>query len=198
MTVGAGEGMITLILGLILFIGAHVAIMLRNFRARTIGKFGSNAWRATIGLIAFIGLVLIAYGFSHYRAEGYVRIYEPPLFLRHLALFLNLPVFILIAAAYLPGWIKAKVKHPMLMAVKLWAAAHLCANGDLGSIILFSSILAWAVIARIMVKRREAFEPPGPRDGPLRNDLIAVLIGLAAYLFMLNGLHLMLIGVQPL
>lgn len=190
--------MIYLILGLILFLGAHFAILRRSFRANMIAKLGNNGWRATVGLCAFAGLALIAYGFSHYRAQGYIALYEPPLLLRHLALILNLPVFVLIAAAYLPGRIKATVKHPMLVAVKFWAIAHLCANGDLGSVILFGSILTWAVIARIAVKKREMTEPPPRRDGPFRNDLIAILIGISAYLLVLNKLHLMIIGVQPL
>jgi uncharacterized membrane protein len=190
--------MIYLILGLVLFLGAHFAILRRGFRTDMISKFGSNSWRATIGLCAFAGLVLIAYGFSQYRAHGYIALYEPPLLLRHLALVLNLPVFVLIAAAYLPGRIKTTVKHPMLVAVKFWTVAHLCANGDLGSVILFGSILAWAVIARIAVKRRELIEPPLARDGSFRNDLIAILVGVSAYILVLDKLHLMIIGVQPL
>jgi uncharacterized membrane protein len=190
--------MIYLITGLVLFLGAHLAIIFRGFRTKIIAKIGDKGWRVGISLCTLIGLVLIAYGFSQYRAGGYVRLYEPPLFLRHLALILNLPVFVLLASAYLPGYIKATIKHPMLAAVKLWALAHLCANGDLGSVILFGSILAWAVIARIAVKKREMAEPPPPRSGPLRNDLIAILIGLTAYILVLDWLHAILIGVQPL
>jgi uncharacterized membrane protein len=187
-----------LILGLILFLGAHFAILRRSFRAKVIAKVGDNGWRASVGLCALIGIVLIAYGFSQYRAQGFIILYEPPLFLRHLALILNLPVFVLIAAAYLPGYIKATFKHPMLAAVKFWAIAHLCANGDLGSVILFGSILAWAVIARIAIKKREMVEPPAKRSGPVRNDLIAILIGLSVYILVLDWLHVILIGVPPL
>ena len=70
---------------------------------------------------------------------------------------LMLPAFILLIAAYVPGQIKARLKHPFLVAIKTWALAHLIANGDLASIILFGSFLAYAVYDRITLKRR-------PRD----------------------------------
>ncbi len=187
-----------LILGLVLFLGAHAAIMLRDFRANIVAKIGTNGWRAGVSLAAFVGLVLIAYGFSEYRAQGYIQLYEPPFFLRHLALLLNLPVFVLIFAAYLSGHIKAKLKHPMLVAIKLWALAHLCANGDLGSVLLFGSIMIWAVLARIAIKRREMPEPPVSQAVSVRNDLIALLLGIAVYLLLIMGLHKALIGVSPL
>ncbi|MES2905679.1 MAG: NnrU family protein [Pseudomonadota bacterium] len=189
--------MLFLILGLALFIGAHLAVTLRGFRSNMIARLGEAKWKLALSTVSLLGLALIAYGFGEYRAEGYRQLYDPPLFLRHLALVLNLPVFILIAAAYLPGHIKRIVKHPMLLGIKLWAMAHLFANGDLGSVLLFGSFLIWAVYARINVKARELAEPRAATTGSRQNDMIAVLVGLVAYLIVVKWLHLMIIGVQP-
>lgn len=94
-------------------------------------------------------------------------------------MLLMLPVFVLVVAAYAPGRIKAAVKHPMVLAVKIWAFAHLLANGDLASVLLFGSFLAWGVVARISLKKRQAANPHGapPVVGPVRNDVIAIVVG---------------------
>jgi uncharacterized membrane protein len=129
-----------------------------------------------------------------------VQIWVPPDWTRHLALLLMLPVFPLLLAAYLPGKIKAKVRHPMLVAIKFWALAHLIANGDLASIILFGSFLAYAVVDRILVKRRGGAEPvlAVSEAEARRNDLISLGAGLAIYVVFLLWLHTLLIGVSPL
>lgn len=186
-----------LITGLVLFLVSHLAVAVPGFKRQIIETRGYAFWKIGISLISLVALTLIIYGFSLYRAEGYISLWEPPLFLRHVALVLNLPVFIFIAAAFLPGRIKAALKHPILAGVKLWALAHLLANGDLGSVLLFGTFLIWAVIARIAAKRREALLSPLDRSGPRSNDLMAVLIGLVAYLIMLKYLHIVLIGVLP-
>ncbi len=131
------------------------------------------------------GVVLIAYGFGLYRRTGWIDVWYPPQFLRHITIGLMLFSVILVIAAYLPGHIKTWAKHPMLAAVKIWAFAHLLSNGDLGSIILFGSFLAWAVYARIAVKRREArgevtnIQSTG---SGWTNDAIAVVVGIFIYL----------------
>lgn len=189
--------MILLILGLLLFLGGHALTLMQDVRATLIARMGESAYKGLYSAASALGLVLIIWGFGAYRAGGYIPVWEPPKALTHLALLLNLPIFILLAAVYLPGRIKAAAKHPMLLAVKIWATAHLLANGDLGSMLLFGSFLAWGVMARISAKRREEAMPgaalaaaPSPR-----NDLIAVVIGLAAYALMAFWLHPILIGV---
>ena len=119
----------------------------------------------------------------------------PPVALRHVAALLMLPVFVLLLAAYLPGRIKAATKHPMLVATKLWATAHLLANGNLADVLLFGGFLAWAVADRISMKHRVQ-RPPGAPAGRL-NDLIAVLAGLALYALFITVGHHWLIGVTP-
>jgi len=187
-----------LIIGLVLFLGVHsVAIVAPTLRARTIHALGEGAWKGMYALVSLAGFVLICYGFGLARQVP-VILYSPPAWLRHVALILMLPVFPLIIAAYLPGRIKTAAKHPMLAAVKLWAFAHLLANGLLADVLLFGGFLAWAVVDRISFKRRSAPQlmrtaPPGPW-----NDVIAVVLGLGIYALLIGWVHLRLFGVSPL
>ena len=188
--------MTLLILGLLIFLAGHAVTMKRDLRASVMQVMGEGAYKLAYSLISALGLVLIVAGFAAYRAGGYISVWEPPKAMAHIALLLNLPVFILLAAAYLPGRIKAAVKHPMLLAVKIWATAHLLANGDLGSMLLFGAFLAWAVLARIAAKKRGETIPGAAYVAPSpRNDGVAVLVGIVAYAAMAFWLHPILIGV---
>ena len=192
--------MLLLLLGLALFLGIHaVAIVAPAWRAQQVARLGAGRWKGVYALIAGVGLVLLVVGYGMARREPVV-LYSPPPALRHVALLLMLPVFPLLFAAYLPGRIRSAAKHPMLLAVKFWAAAHLLANGTLVDVILFASFLAWAVADRISVKRRsvaEAHDAPAAASRPL-NDIIAVVGGLAVYAVFLFWGHRWLIGVSPL
>lgn len=188
--------MFLFLLGLALFLGMHAFTMARGPRAALVAKLGEGGYKALYAVISLIGLVLLWKGYGDYRAAGYIQVWSPPTWTRHLALLLMLPVFPLLFAAYLPGEIKRRAKHPMLLAVKIWALAHFLANGDLGSMILFVAFLAWAVVARIAAKKR------GDAGGTLvagatarRNDFIALGAGLAAYVLFAFWLHPLLIGV---
>jgi uncharacterized membrane protein len=183
-----------LIAGLVIFLGGHLVSRMIALRDRLVSRFGPNTFRALYSLVALLGFWLIIHGFASYRAAGYIPVWQPPRFLGHLAVLLVWPAFILLAAAYAPGLIKAKAKHPMLAAVKLWATAHLLANGDLGSILLFGSFLAWAVYARIALKRAGVPTSPAPA-GLTRGDAIAIGVGTAATAAFIFGLHRALIGV---
>jgi len=145
--------------------------------------------------VSLAGLVLIVWGFAHYRATGWIQIWSPPRALKHINVALMLPAVILVVAAYIRGRIYATLKHPMLAGVKLWAFGHLLANGDLGGLILFGSFLAWAVYDRISLKyRADPGAPPIPVGGPT-NDLIAVAVGFIAYLALAFAFHPVVIGV---
>jgi uncharacterized membrane protein len=193
------KSLLPLILGLVLFLGGHVVSRLNGLRAGLIEKFGPNTYRALYSLWALMGLALIVYGFQTYRASGYIQIWNPPRFFTHLSVLLMLFSFILLAATYLPGHIKAKAKHPMLASIKIWALAHLLVNGDLGSMILSSAFLGWAVYARIALKRAGGAVPqPVLGAAAWRNDGIAVAIGLATTFAFIYGLHTALIGVDLL
>jgi uncharacterized membrane protein len=187
-------GLAVMIAGLAVFLGTHVFTTRREARAALIARLGEGPYKLLYSLVAALGLVLIGYGYGDYRANDWIAVWEPPAWTRHVAVLLMWPAVIAILAAYLPGRIKATLKHPMLVGVKLWAFAHLIANGDLGSIILFGSILAWAVFDRIAVKRRG--DPlPIARAGAWKNDLLAVVAGTILYLALGLVFHPVVIGV---
>lgn len=190
--------MLYLILGLVIFLGVHsVEIVSPTFRSRAVARLGEGPYKGIYSLLSIVGFVLLIWGYGVARQHP-ILVYAPPLWMRHLTLLLMLPVFPLLLAAYLPGRIKAAVKHPMLIAVKVWAFAHLLANGMLADVLLFGGFLIWAVADRISVKRRAVVRPvPGPPPGKF-NDLIAVAGGLALYVVFMFWLHLKLIGVPLL
>jgi uncharacterized membrane protein len=189
-----------LVVGLVIFLGVHSFSMARRSRAALIARIGEGPYKGLYSLVTLLGVVLIAIGYGQYRASGYIPVWDPPVWTRHLALILGWLAFICLAAAYLPGRIKARLKHPMLAGVKIWALAHLLANGDLGSILLFGSFLVWAVFARISAKRRDVAAQHGGTAAPAgwRNDVLAVVIGTAIYLAFVFWLHPWLIGVPVL
>ena len=189
--------MTLLILGIIVLIGIHFLPAFPEVRDRLIGKFGRNGYRALFSVASTLGLALVIWGFAK---APVIQIWAPPVWTRHLALLLMLPVFPLLLAAYLPGKIKATLRHPMLAAIKFWALAHLIANGDLASIVLFGSFLAYAVVDRILLKRRVPAElMPQPSEAEARrNDMISIGAGLALYVAFLFWLHPLLFGVSPL
>ena len=188
-------GLLVMILGLALFLGVHTVSMQRALRAQIIASMGAGGFKIVYSLASAAGLALIIWGFARYRATGWIDIWHPPVAFKHIAVALMLPAVILVVASYVRGRIYTTLKHPMLTGVKLWAAAHLLANGDLGSIVLFGSFLAWAVCDRISLKHRsDAGAPPIPVGGP-GNDLIAVAVGLVAYLALAFAFHPVVIGV---
>jgi uncharacterized membrane protein len=186
------------IVGLALFLGIHsVSIVAPAWRERQIAQRGERAWKGLYAVVALLGFVLLIYGYGMARQSAVV-LWTPPTAMRHIALLLMLPVFPLLLAAYLPGRIQSAAKHPMLLAVKLWATAHLLANGTLVAVLLFAAFLVWAVLDRIAIKRRAAQRviPGAPRSSA--NDAIALIGGLALFgVFVMWG-HLWLIGVSPL
>ena len=184
-----------MILGLVLFLGAHTLTTQREARARAIASMGEGGYKIGYALVSAAGFALIVWGFAHYRATDWIPVWTPPKVLKHLNVLLMLPAVILVVAAYIRGRIYVTLKHPMLAGVKLWAFGHLLANGDLGGIILFGSFLAWAVFDRISLKRRaDPGAPPIPVGGP-GNDLIAIAVGVVAYLALAFAFHPVVIGV---
>ncbi|MEX2123612.1 MAG: NnrU family protein [Woeseia sp.] len=183
-----------LIVGLLLFLGVHsVAIVAPAWRDRWIAQYGERKWKGIYSLLSIVGFLLLVYGSGQARQEP-VMLYAPPAWTRHAAALAMLPVFPLLLAAYLPGRIKAALKHPMLVAVKLWAVAHLLANGMLADVLLFGGFLAWAVFDRLSLKRRPPKAIPGAPPSPA-NDAIAVVAGLGIYVAFVFWLHLKVIGV---
>ena len=188
-------GLIIMIAGLAVFLGTHLVTTHRELRAALIARHGANIYKVGYSVLSVIGFFLIIYGFGSYRAAGMIHVWFPPVWMRHIALTLMLPAAIIFVSAYLRGYIWRFFKHPMLVATKIWALVHLLANGDLGSIILFGSFLAWAVVDRISLKRRA--DPGGPPIpfGGVRNDVLAVVVGCIVYAALVFAFHPAVIGV---
>lgn len=190
-------GMGYLLAGMVIFFGVHsTAIVAPAWRDRMSAKLGEPAWKALYGIVAIAGLLLMIKGYGLTRLEP-VPLYIPPTWLRHIGAILMLPVFPLLLATYLPGRIKSGVGHPMLVAIKLWATAHLLANGMLGDVLLFGGFLAWAVADRISLKRRTPRAVKGLPESRF-NDLIAVVVGFVLFVWFVARGHVWLIGVAPM
>jgi uncharacterized membrane protein len=188
--------MTVLVIGLIVFLGIHsISIFAPDFRNQTAARIGAGPWRGIYSLISLVGFALLVWGYGVARSEPVV-LYNPPLWTRHVTALLMLPVFPLLFAPYFPGRIKTALKHPMLVAVKLWAVAHLISNGTLADVVLFGGFLAWAVADRISYKHRQQ-RPLKGAPPTARNDAIVVIVGLAIYALFVFWLHLKLTGVQP-
>jgi uncharacterized membrane protein len=187
--------MVILIAGLIVFLGVHTLTTLRGPRTTLIARIGEGPYKGLYSLLAAIGLGLIIWGFGRYRSTGWVQVWYPPAGLKPVAYLLTWFSFVALAATYAPaGKIKSKLRHPMLVAVKAWALAHLLANGDLGALVLFGAFLAWAVYDRIAVKRRGDMGAP-PVASFTNGDMIAIAAGTVAFVAMFF-LHPWLIGVS--
>lgn len=188
--------MIWLIAGIVLFLGVHsIRVFAPVFRDRMIAERGENAWKGVYSLVAIVGLVLLIWGYGQARPEA-AFFYEPPVFVKHIVTVLMLLAMILLVSAYAPaGHIKKRVKHPMITAVKVWALAHILANGDAATLLLAITFLAWAVIVRISEKRRG-----DPVFGPVSivGDVIAVVVGTALTVWFIMQLHAFLFGVSPI
>ena len=182
--------MLELTAGLALFFAAHTFSMFRDARAALVSRLGALPYRGLYSLVSLAGFVLIVHGYGH---APRIDVWLPPVGLRHVTMLLMLPVFVLLAAAYVPGHIKAKVGNPMLMALKIWALAHLLVNGDLASMLLFSAFLAFGVIDLIAVKRSgRSAVVAAPR---VLFDVLAVVVGLLIYGGFVMGLHRVVAGV---
>jgi uncharacterized membrane protein len=187
--------MTLLILGLLLFIGVHsVRIVADDWRARQIAKLGEGAWKGAYTLVSLLGFGLIIWGYGQARLDP-VPLWTPWVGGRHLASLLTLISFVLLVAAYVPGnAIKAKLGHPMVLAVKVWALAHLLANHTLADLLLFGSFLVWAVLDFRSARRRPS---PAPVATSALRTALVVVIGLVAWVGFALWAHGAWIGVRP-
>lgn len=190
--------MVFFIVGIILFLGSHsVRIFAEPWRTRMIHQLGERKWKGIYTLISFFGFLLLIIGYAQARHNATI-IWQPPIFLTHIAVLLNLFTFILLASsAPNNNAIRLKLKHPMILGVKIWALAHLLANGTLIDLILFGSFLIWAVLDYRSAKNR-----PSPIEKnqvtSLKATITAIFLGVTVWLAFLLGLHQWLIGVSPL
>lgn len=190
--------MTLLVTGLVIFLGSHsVRIFADDWRGARLAAMGEGKWKAIYSVVSIVGFVLIVVGYGQARLDPTV-LYTPPVWTRHLAALLTLPAFVLLVAAYVKGTrIKAKVGHPMVAGVKIWAFAHLIANGMLADVVLFGAFLAWAVADYLAARRRDRVAGTVYAVGPWSRDVIAVVIGVVAWVAFALWLHAPLIGVRP-
>lgn len=190
--------MTALIIGLLLFLSAHSSrIFADHNRTQYIAHYGMAKWKLAYSLVSIVGLLLIVWGYGQARLDPTV-LWVPPVWTRHLAALLTLPAFILIAAAYVPGTLlKARLGHPMVAGVKLWALSHLFANGNLADVILFGSFLAWSIASFATSRKRDRVQGTPATRGTITRDAIAVAAGLVAWFVVARYLHLALFGVVP-
>ena len=190
--------MLALVAGLVLFLGTHsIRIFAYDWRESMRQRLGQLTWRGLYSLVSLLGFALIIWGYGAARLSPVV-IWVPPLWMAHLSALLLLFAFILVAAAYVPGnHIKAKLGHPLLAAVKLWALAHLLCNGMLADMLLFGGFLVWAIVDFAVSRRRDRAEGVTyPAVGAVR-DIVVVIVGVAVYVAFALWLHERLIGVAP-
>ena len=189
-------GLGVLILGLAIFLATHVFVSFRDARAGVIERVGLPVYRSLFAIVSLARLALIVWGYAQYRAHDLVQLWTPPAFMRHITVGLVLFAMIFVVAAFFPSHIKTRLKHPMLAGVKTWALAHLLSNGDLGSVLLFGTFLAWGVYARIAAKRRgDIGAAAKPAPDSWMNDIIVVVLGAAVFLALGFWFHPYVIGV---
>ncbi|MEZ2219940.1 NnrU family protein [Rhizobium sp. RCC_161_2] len=188
-----------LILGIVLFLGLHlIRVVAPGFRSSMISGLGESGWKIGYSIASVLTLILLIYGFG--QARDMTPIWSPPFWMSHITILLMLFAMICLVASLLPaGHIAVRMKHPMVLSVKIWALAHLLSNGDGAAMLLFAAFLAWGVILRISLKKRE-------RTGEIvlrpfvsaKYDLYAVVIGVVAWGLIIWKLHAWIIGVSPL
>ena len=190
--------MTVLILGLVVFLGAHsTRIFAEDWRARQIGSMGENGWKTAYSIVSLIGFIVLIWGFGMARSAPVV-VWTPPRWTAHLAALLVLFSFVLISCAYVPGTrIKAAVGHPMVLGVKVWALAHLLANGMAHDIVLFGAFLVWAVVDYAASRRRDRANGVRYVAGPVSRDVTALVAGIVGWAVFAFALHGWLIGVRP-
>jgi len=189
--------LLRLIAGLVVFHGIHLVPTMTGVRERLRARLGAGPYQGLFSLLSLLGLYLIVTGYAATRTLGSAnpQLFVPPGWTRHVVFLLMMISFVLLVAAYVPSRIRTAVKHPMLAAIKIWAFAHLLVRGDLASVLLFGSFLAYAVYDRISVKKRAAMGPLGTASGKPINDVIVVVGGLALYALFVGWAHGFLIGV---
>lgn len=190
--------MLLLVLGLVLFLGVHsTRIVAEGWRTGMVARMGEVPWKAVYSVVSIVGFVLIVWGYGLAR-QNPVLLWAPlPAGVRHLSSLLTLAAFVLLVAAYVPrNHIKAKLKHPMIIGVKLWAFAHLVSNNTLADLVLFGSFLVWAVLDFRSARRRPQSNSTAAASGAMTG--VTVVVGVAAWAAFAFWLHARWIGISPM
>ena len=190
--------MTMLILGLLLFLGVHsLRIFAEGWRTGLRQRMGENAFKGLYSVLSIVGFALIVWGYGVARQQP-LALWASPVWTRHLAALLTLPAFVLLVAAYIPGnAIKARLHHPMVIAVKVWAAAHLLANNTLADLLLFGSFLVWAALSFRAARQRDRVAHTVYLPGRAMPTVTTVVVGLVAWIGFALRAHTAWIGVRP-
>ena len=191
-------GLTYLVAGLLLFLGVHsTRVFANDWRNKTLARIGEKPFKGVYTLLSLAGFVLLVWGYGQARQQG-LMLWNPPVAMRHLAALLTLVAFVLLTAAYVPGnQIKAKLHHPMVLGTKVWALAHLLANGSLADTVLFGSFLLWSVLLFAASRRRDRREQTVYAPGNAKATAITVAVGVVAWAVFAFCLHRVVIGVSP-
>lgn len=190
--------MTVLILGLLIFLGAHsVRIFGEGWRTRTLARLGEKPWKGLYSVVSVLGLALIIWGYGLARQQP-VLMWTPPMAMKHLNSLFTLAAFVLLAAAYVPrNHFRARLHHPMVLGVKLWAFGHLLATAKLADWVLFGAFLLWAVLDFRAARQRDRVSGTSYAAGTLGGTLIAVVVGVLAWAAFAFWAHAAWIGIAP-
>ncbi|WP_026437286.1 NnrU family protein [Acidovorax sp. JHL-9] len=188
-----------LVLGLLLFLGLHsVRIVADGWRTQALARMGELPWKGLYSLASILGLALIVWGYGLARQQPVV-LWVPPIGMRHAASLLTLIAFVLLAAAYVPrNALKARLHHPMVLGVNVWALAHLLSNGNLADVLLFGSFLLWAVFDFRAARQRDRAQGTVVAPGTAAGTGVTLVVGAVAWAGFAFWAHALLIGVSPL
>jgi uncharacterized membrane protein len=191
--------MLTLLVGLFLFLGIHsTRIFADDWRSATIARIGPLPWKGLYSVLSLLGLVVLVWGFRMARQDTLV-LWSSPSWMKHVTAVLMMVSFILIAAAYIPrNSIKARLHHPLVLAVKTWAFGHLLSNGVAADVLLFGSFLLWAVLSFRAARQRDRADGTAYPPGNAISTTITIAVGLLGWSVFALFLHGPLIGVRPL
>jgi uncharacterized membrane protein len=178
-----------LILGFVLFLGAHLSPGVLGLRAQLVGRLGEGRFLGVYIATSVTGMICIIVGML---IAPFVHVWNPPPWGAMAALVLVAVGMILVAALLLPTNIRRLTRHPMLWGMTAWSAGHLLANGDLASIVLFGGFGGYALISIWSLTRRGAQKTT--TQYPLWQDAVALAAALGVYALLL-WLHPYLIGV---
>jgi uncharacterized membrane protein len=192
--------MLQLLIGLALFLGIHSAqSLLPQWRQNAIDRFGSLVFKGAYAVLSLLGLYLLVQGYGLARLDPVV-LWTPPRGMQHATILLMWVAMVLLVASYVPGnQIKAKMRHPMTLSVKVWALGHLLSNGNQADVLLFGGFLVWSVLVFRAARQRDRLSLHTPPEGKLLGTLLAVVLGTGVWAaFLMGGLHLWLVGVMPM
>ncbi|MCV2368218.1 NnrU family protein [Roseateles oligotrophus] len=191
--------MLELVLGLLIFLGVHsVRIFANDWRSAQLRQRGEATWKLGYTVLSILGFALIVWGYGLARQSPQI-LWVTPKGMNHLAALLTLIAFVMLAAAYVPrNAIKTKLRHPMVLGIKVWALAHLLANNNLADLLLFGGFLVWAVLCFRAARQRDRANPPALLAASSSGTAVAIGIGALAWAGFAFWGHAALIGVRPM